>query len=311
MKPLRSEEIQGTWASVLLPINRDESIDFARLTEDIDYLVTTGVDGIYTNGTAGEFYSQTEAEFDRLHAVLAERCEKAQLPFQIGASHMDPQISLTRVRRAVQLRPSAIQVILPDWFPLRPAEALIFLKRIAEAASPVGLILYNPPHSKRTLQPEEYGQLANAVPALVGVKVAADLDWYAHFKTHAPGLSLFVPGHQLATGVKTGATGSYSNIACLHPKGAKRWNERMHTDYSAALATETRIASFLQRYLLPLRDQHGYSNQALDKLLAAIGGWSTAGTRLRWPYRWIDPNEVRRLSPLALRELPELFPPFP
>jgi len=310
MKPLRSEEICGTWASVLLPINRDESIDFGRLVEDIDYLVTTGVDGIYTNGTAGEFYSQTEAEFDQLHAILAERCEKAQLPFQIGASHVDPQISLGRLRRAVQLRPSAIQIILPDWVPLTPEETLVFLERMAEAANPVGLVLYNPPHSKRILEPEEYGQLADSVSALVGVKVAPSTDWCFRFKKHASKLSLFVPGHQLATGLEAGAAGSYSNVACLHPIGAKRWNLLMHTDHNAAKSTEARIFSFLRRYLLPLRDKHGYSNQALDKLLAAVGGWSTAGTRLRWPYRWIASEEVTRLSPIARRELPELFPPF-
>ena len=310
MKPLHAEEIKGTWASVLLPIKSDEFIDFRRLSEDIAYLVTTGVDGIYTNGTAGEFYSQTESEFDQVNAMLAEQCEETHVPFQIGASHTDPRMSLSRVRRAAQLRPSAIQVILPDWFPLTPAETLAFLDRIAEAARPIGLVLYNPPHSKRILQPEEYGQLSDAIPALVGVKVAASTDWYARFKTYAPRLSLFVPGHQLATAVKTGAAGSYSNIACLHPIGAKRWQEQINSDYSAAMATESRIASFLQRYLLPLRDQHKYSNQALDKLLAAIGGWSTAGTRLRWPYRWLDQDEVKRLSVIARHELPELLPPF-
>ncbi len=60
MKPLTSTQISGTWGTTLLPINKDESIDFGRLSQDLDYLLTSGVDGIYTNGTAGEFYAQTE-----------------------------------------------------------------------------------------------------------------------------------------------------------------------------------------------------------------------------------------------------------
>ena len=35
---------------------------------------------------------------------------------------MSGQICLSRIRRARQLSPTAIQVVLPDWLPLGPAE---------------------------------------------------------------------------------------------------------------------------------------------------------------------------------------------
>jgi 4-hydroxy-tetrahydrodipicolinate synthase len=47
------------------------------------------VSGIYSNGTAGEFYNQTEDEFDQISFLLAEKCNKVQMPFQIGCSHMN------------------------------------------------------------------------------------------------------------------------------------------------------------------------------------------------------------------------------
>ncbi len=123
MKPLTSTQISGTWGTTLLPINKDESIDFGRLSQDLDYLLTSGVDGIYTNGTAGEFYAQSEGEFDRINTLVAEKCESAGLPFQIGAGYMSAQVSIERVRRAAELKPGAIQVILPDWFPVNLEEA--------------------------------------------------------------------------------------------------------------------------------------------------------------------------------------------
>jgi len=305
MKPLTSQQISGTWGTTLLPINKDESIDFGRLSHDLDYLLTSGVDGIYTNGTAGEFYAQTEGEFDRINSLAAEKCESAGLPFQIGAGHMSAQVSIERVRRAAELKPGGIQVILPDWFPVNIEEAKSFLERVAAVASPIGLILYNPPHAKRVLQPEDYAQLSAAVPALVGVKVAGEPQWYAELHRRVPGISMFVTGHQLATGMRFGASGAYSNVACLHPVGAKRWNLLMRTDYGAALALEGKLRGFLDDYILPFRAEGGYSNQALDKLLAAIGGWSAAGTRLRWPYRSIDESEALRLSEIARKKLPD------
>jgi len=305
MEPLTSPQISGTWGTTLLPINKDESIDFGCLSEDLDYLLTSGVDGIYTNGTAGEFYAQTEGEFDRISSLVAEKCESAGLPFQIGAGHTSAQVSIDRVRRAAELKPGAIQVILPDWFPVNNEEAKAFLERVAAVASPIGLVLYNPPHAKRVLQPDDCAQLSAAVPALVGVKVAAEPQWYAELRRRTPGISMFVTGHQLATGMRFGASGAYSNVACLHPIGAKRWNQLMNTDYNAALALERKIQSFLDEWILPFRAQGGYSNQALDKLLAAIGGWSAAGTRLRWPYRWIEGSEALHLREIAREQLPD------
>jgi dihydrodipicolinate synthase/N-acetylneuraminate lyase len=113
MNALTPAEIKGNWATLLLPIQKDQSIDWACLEEEVDSLISFKVDGIYSNGTAGEFYNQTEAEYDRVSETLASRCEKAGMPFQVGASHASPVVALERVRRAAALRPSAIQVILP------------------------------------------------------------------------------------------------------------------------------------------------------------------------------------------------------
>jgi len=308
MKPLSSQDIKGTWATVLLPITPDESIDWSRLADEINILVLSGVDGIYSNGTAAEFYAQSEDEFDRLHEMLADKCEKARIPFQIGASHPVAQTLLSRVRRATNWRPGAIQVTLPDWFPVNEREARRFLERVAGAAAPIGLVLYNPPHAKRILSPEELGRLARDVPALVGVKVAGgDKAWYAAMRENAPALSLFVAGHSLAGGMSEGACGSYSNVACLSPRGAKRWNQLMVTDLKEALEIERRIQLFLAEYIHPYQSNRGVSNQALDKLLAGIGGWADIGLRLRWPYDWIEEEEAFRLRPVARRMIPELF----
>ncbi len=52
-------------------VSADESIDYGRLGNCIDTLIAAGVNGIYSNGAAGEFYNQTEAEFDPVSVILA------------------------------------------------------------------------------------------------------------------------------------------------------------------------------------------------------------------------------------------------
>ena len=301
--------LRGNWATLLLPITPDDAIDFGGLGEEIDILIAAGVDGIYSNGTAGEFHNQTEAEYEAIQALLAEKCRAAGMPFVIGACQGDPRQSLERVRRAAGLQPAAIQIILPDWWPVTDGEAIDFLAMAAEAARNLPLVLYNPPHAKRVLSPESLGGLVRAIPAVKVIKLAdGDEAWYAAARQHLAGIALFVPGHHLATGVKAGvAAGAFSNVACLSPCGAQAWTDGMAEDIEAALDLERRLCRFMDEHIVPFRRDHGYSNAALDKLLAAIGDWGPVGPRLRRPYRWIPHSEAERLKPVARALLPELF----
>jgi 4-hydroxy-tetrahydrodipicolinate synthase len=308
MTPLTAEAIRGNWGTLLLPVNEDDSINYYKLSAEIDTLIDMQVNGIYSNGTAGEFYNQTEEEFDTINTILAEKCNVAGLPFQIGACHTSPVMARDRVKRAAALQPGAIQVILPDWSAPSMREVINYLRVVTEVAAPVGLILYNPPHAKKRLSPEEFHQLKEAGINLVGCKVGGgDAQWYAAMKKWAPDLSVFVPGHHLATGISLGAHGAYSNVACLHPAAAQQWYELMLTDLPRALNLEKWIQLFMSQHIQPWISTKGYSNQAADKLLAAIGGWANVGTRLRWPYQSIDESEVNKLRTIAQEMMSEFF----
>lgn len=308
MKSLKSSEIFGTWGTVLLPINPDESIDFARLSVSIDTLISSGVNGIYSNGTAGEFFNQTEEEFYQISEILAQKCTAANLPFQIGCCHTNPLISLKLVNLVKELAPGAIQIILPDWFPPSLPEVIEYLKVIAKAAHPIGLVLYNPPHAKKKLTPTDYYKIKEAGINLVGCKTAGgDVNWYAEMKDLVPELSLFVPGHHLATGVKYGANGSYSNVACIDPTAAQKWFKLMQTDMEKALELQTRIQQFMVQCIFPLITNEHYSDPAIDKFLASITGWAKIGTRLRWPYGWVDENKVESIRIAGQQIIPEFF----
>ncbi len=308
MKPLAWNELKGNWAPVLIPYQDNEQIDYTRLREEIAVLIEFGVNGIYTNGTSSEFYNQTEEEFDRISQITAEYCNNANEPFQIGISHSNPWITLQRMRRIKPLQPSAVQIILPDWFALNDDEILDYFRRIAEAADPIGIVLYNPSFAKRVLQPCEWKRIRDVIPNFIGVKVSiGDATWHEQVRSCANEIAVFTPGHFLATSIQNGAQGAYSNAACLHPGAAQKWYEQMLTDMPAALELEARIQSFMKKYIAPYITQQRYSHQAADRLLAMIGGWCDIGPRLRWPYQWISTKEAERLQPAAKEILPEFF----
>lgn len=307
MKPLKAGEIFGNWATVFLPIEEDESINYEKLSDQIDLLISMKVNGLYSNGTAGEFYNQTEEEFDKVNSLLADKCNASGQPFQIGCNHMSPKLSLERIRRAVQLKPGAIQVILPDWFPPSFSEIIRFLEKATEAAGEIGLVLYNPPHAKLKLGAEDYQRIREEGIPLVGCKTAGgDEKWYAEMKKISE-FSVFVPGSRLATGIRLGAHGAYSNVACLHPKVAQRWYESMFHNPEEALELETRIQLFIRQQIVPLMTEKKYSDPAIDKLLASLTGWTNSGPRLRWPYQWVPEREITPVRESCKKLLPEFF----
>jgi dihydrodipicolinate synthase/N-acetylneuraminate lyase len=308
VKALAAHEITGVWGTLLLPLDARGGIRWDALADQLGILLTSGVDGVYAHGTAGEFHTLQEAEFDRVNALLAEGCEAAGVPFQIGASHPAAPVMLARLRRAAALRPGAVQVILPDWVPLNDDEAVRFLAEAARVADGVPLVLYNPPHAKTHVPPPLLGRAAAEVPQLVGLKTAGGDDaWYAAVARHAPRLSVFVPGHLLASGLARGAHGSYSNIAAMSPRGAVAWYRLMTSDPAAAADVERRIAAFFARHIAPLQAR-GLSNPALDKFLATVGDWTDLGLTLRSPATPAPEEAVGPARADAHRMLPELFP---
>jgi dihydrodipicolinate synthase/N-acetylneuraminate lyase len=299
--------LRGVWATALVPWTRDDAIDVGRLRDQLDVLAASGVDGIYAHGTAGEFHSLSAGEHRVVSELVAEVCREVGLPFQIGANHMSAQTVLERALVAADLHPLAIQVTLPDWLPLSMDEVLRFLDAVADATAPVPLVLYNPPHAKTALSPEQLGAVATRITSLEGIKVAdGDDHWYSQMRTHCASLALFVPGHHLASGYRRGAVGSYSNVAALTPVGAARWWRLIQEDLTAAEQVETTIRSFFDDHIVPLQAS-GYGPPALDKALAHIGGWCDTGTRVRWPASSVPAEHAAKLRAEARRRMPFLF----
>jgi 4-hydroxy-tetrahydrodipicolinate synthase len=157
------------------------------------------------------------------------------------------------------------------------------------------------------LSPHQITELHERIPQLVGCKVAAgDKKWFEELGDTARRISVFAPGHHLATHWPMGSSGAYSNVACISPRGAKRWNDLIINDLPAAQAFERRLLAFFDQSITPYITRLGYSNPAVDKLLAAMGGWCDIGTRMRWPYRSIPADHAQALARIARRVLPEL-----
>jgi dihydrodipicolinate synthase/N-acetylneuraminate lyase len=298
----------GIWGAVLLPLSKTGNIDLSALAEMVDALCQSGVAGIYTNGTAGEFFNQTEADFDAITAIVLDRAEQARMPVQIGVSNSNARVARDRLTRIAHSGAVAAQVTLPDWWPPSSDEQARFIAGMSEAGQGMPLVLYNPPTAKARLTIDGIAALRAVTPDLVGVKVAGgDAEWYSERRAKLRKLSVFVAGHTVAFGRPLGADGAYSNVACLSPSGAVRQWRQIETDPSAALDLEARFQKFLHETMIPLARDHGLSDAALDKAMVAAGGWMPIRPTLLWPYSGATDEMVVAIRAGARKFVPELL----
>jgi dihydrodipicolinate synthase/N-acetylneuraminate lyase len=303
MNPPRYPLPHGIWGTILLPVDAHDQIDWGALAEELDLLLASGLHGVYANGTAGEFHNQTEAEYERLVQLVADKAHGAGVPFQIGVSNTNPRVARARLRALPPLRPAGAQFTLPDWWAPSPPEVAAFVAGMQDAAQDIPLILYNPPQSKLRLSLAQIAELRGWAPNLIGAKLpGGDADWYAQRRALLPDFSIFVPGHTVAFGRPLGADGAYSNVACLGPRGALLHWRLSQEAPEQARALEGRIQQFMARHVLPLVQTHGLAHPALDKMMAEVGGWGPVGARMLWPYA-SAPTDAIRNARAALRDL--------
>ncbi len=307
MTPLTPETLKGTWSTVLLPLNERNEIIWEHVDEQLNVFAEAGVDGIYFNGTAGEFFSQSEEEFLRLAKTVASFSEARSIPFQIGASHAHASGSLQRIEQTRDLNPGAFQVILPEWIPHSWEEIAAFLNRLVAVANPVPLVIYNPPNARKVLNPEEWLELVSTINGIIGIKVAGGDDaWHEAMRPVSEKISVFVAGVRLASGMINGcASGSYSNLACLSPHGAVRFGRLIQSNPEEALNQQARILEVFDQAIAPIRGR--YADSGLDKTLATAGAWGPMTPQLRWPLSPVPDLEVERISKLFHDKLPFLF----
>lgn len=122
-------------------------------------------------------------------------------------------------------------------------------------------------------------------------------------------LSVFIPGHHMASGRAKGAHGAYSNMACLNPYATVAWNRMIAECPDAARDLEARILSFIDEAIAPILAA-GYPGYACDKLMASIGGWADITPRLIWPYEGVPERFAASVRRSAERWIPEFVRPL-
>ncbi|MFT4540074.1 MAG: 4-hydroxy-tetrahydrodipicolinate synthase [Planctomycetota bacterium] len=305
MNPLTANDLRGVWAPTLPPFWPDDSLAEEQLEHALQRMAASGIHGIDDGGTRVESQQLSAEECLRIAELVTRVCSASGTPFQLGVGSKDPELACERIRALAEFEPGAIGVLLPDTESGSHEEILAVLHSYAEAAGSIGLVLDHPPHASMDLAPKACRSIRESIPTVIGARIGLGTEqWYEEWHKEVEGMSIFVPGHHHVTGKARGADGSCSNIAWMSPKGVLEINELCDGQMPKATDIESRVQCFLITNVLPFQIEECYSSEALDKLLAAAGGWMNGNARLRSPQAWIADERVAHVRAAAIREIP-------
>jgi len=294
---LTRENLGGVWAGLPTPFDSKGNLDTNRLAENIRRTCQFDVGGVYSTGGTGEFYALESDEFERMTDVFVSEAHAAGKPVQIGVSWSHTRGVIQRMEYARQAGADGVQVALPYWFTVSEEEAFTFFKDISRACPDLPIIHYNSLRARRVLNGADYHRIASEVPELIGTKfISGDTFTWQNLMAQSPELAhMGAPEMALPTVMMYGGRGCYSIFIVVVPElmlrlyhlcVEKRWNE--------AIPLAERIAAFFGDAVVPLINK-GYSDCALDKAMAEIGGLLLPSGAPRPPYRALSAEDMQFL----------------
>ena len=161
-------KFEGIYTPVITPYWDDFSIDYERLAEIVDFLIDSGVHGIISAGTTGEYYAQSMQERFELMKFIKQQI-KGRTSYIVGTGAIRTEDSLEYARGAVEVGADAILVATPPYaIPTERENALhaLAIDRVAN----LPILLYNFPDRMGAHMGEEYLDRVGRSPNFCAIK---------------------------------------------------------------------------------------------------------------------------------------------
>ena len=257
-KAITAERFVGVIPPLVLPLDRTGQIDFDSLDRQIDFLLAAGVDGLWVNGTTGDFFALDDDERGRVVAAAVRR-SGGRVPVIAQAGDTATRRAIAHGHRALEAGADAVAVVLPYYLDYSQQELKAHYRAVRREIG-VPLFLYQLPQMcKVALSIETILELAQD-GTLIGIKDSAgDVDFYyrlvrAVAKAGVVLRCFYGASSLIDVGLYVGGHGVMSAIANLVPHLCRQaYAEAAAGRWSEARATHGRILDLIEALRLPGR----------------------------------------------------------
>jgi dihydrodipicolinate synthase/N-acetylneuraminate lyase len=160
--------LAGIFTPNISPTDGSGRIDEQTLRGYIDWLIERGVDGLYPNGSTGEFVRFTAEERRRIIEIVVDQT-RGRVPILAGAAEANVDETIRACNTYGQLGVRAVAIVAPYYYRLAPEGVYAYFKEIADNVD-VDVTLYNIPLFASPIDVPTVKRLAMECPRVVGIK---------------------------------------------------------------------------------------------------------------------------------------------
>ena len=162
----------GSGVALVTPFHEDESINYDKLDEMLDYHCTHGTDSIIICGTTGESSTLSEEEHMECIKFAIERV-KGRIPVIAGTGSNSTETAIYLTKEAEEAGADGALVVTPYYNKATQAGLYEYYKAISDAVN-IPIIMYNVPSRTGTnILPETAVKIAKEVKNVVAIKEAS------------------------------------------------------------------------------------------------------------------------------------------
>lgn len=162
------QPISGILTPNITPVDRDGRVDEDTLRRYVDWLIEKGVDGLYPNGSTGEFVRFNAQERRRIVEVVVDQTA-GRVPILAGAAEANAKETIEACEAYGAMGVRAVAIVAPFYYRLSDQGVYAYFREIADAVS-VDVTLYNIPLFASPISVDTVVRLASECPRVVGIK---------------------------------------------------------------------------------------------------------------------------------------------
>lgn len=162
------ERISGILTPNITPVDAAGRVDTERLRSYVDWLIDRGVDGLYPNGSTGEFVRFTPQERREIVQVVVDQAA-GRVPVLAGAAEANAKETIEACDAYGEMGVRAVAIVAPFYYRLSAEGVYVYFRQIAESVS-VDVTLYNIPLFASPIDVDTVVRLASECPRVIGIK---------------------------------------------------------------------------------------------------------------------------------------------
>lgn len=146
------KKLEGVIPALILPFKKSGDINFELLEKQVSYLVSSGINGLFVNGTTGEGAWLTMEEKEQVFKSVKE-ISKGKVFLCAACLQPSTEMVINEIRAFEKYEPDYIVAVTPYYYSVPQEVIMEHFKKIAHYSS-VPLIIYNIPqctHNKMEL----------------------------------------------------------------------------------------------------------------------------------------------------------------